>query len=794
MLGCTIEQLLDRPVADFTHPDDIRASESALKKVIDEKVKITLDKRYCRADGSVVWTRHSLTCIDDCDSNFPCVLAVTVDLTDRRYEEEALRASEERYRTLFESIDEGFCVMQLLRDDGQSVWDGCFVEINPAFERHSGLQNALGKRMRELTPDISDSWFDVYVGVVATGHSVRFESYVKALERWFTVNTFRVGKPEDHRVAILFSDITEQKAVQTELFVINERLKLAVEGSGDGIWDWNIKTNAVDFSTRWCEMLGYEEGEISTIEAWRRLVHPDDLARVLLDLQACLDGKSRSYSCEHRMKVKGSGWKWVLARGIVVARDGHRKPLRMTGTLTDIAERKQADELIWKHANFDILTGLPNRRLFRDRLDQEVRKAERTGNRLGLLFIDLDRFKEVNDLLGHDAGDLLLQQASQRLQRCVRKSDTVARLGGDEFTVILTELESLVHVEQVCTKILDALASPFCIAGETAYLSGSIGITIHPQDARTSDELIRKADQAMYAAKSAGKNRFSYFTAAMDEQARLKIKMAGELRVALASGQLEVYYQPVIHLAQRRIVKAEALLRWHHPTFGVIEPARFIPLAEDSGLIDEIGEWVFSQAVGCSKRWGGRLGVPFQIGVNKSPAQFLLQAGPEKWMHEVEQLELPRRSISVEITEGMLLHASPKVTSKLLEYRDAGIQVAIDDFGTGYSSMAYLKKFDINYLKIDQSFVTDIMTDDGNRTIAESIIAMAHKLGLEVIAEGIETQEQEDILIAAGCDYGQGYLFSEALPSDSFEHLLISGGGTWKQAAQNGTGNSAGRL
>jgi EAL domain-containing protein (putative c-di-GMP-specific phosphodiesterase class I) len=279
----------------------------------------------------------------------------------------------------------------------------------------------------------------------------------------------------------------------------------------------------------------------------------------------------------------------------------------------------------------------------------------------------------------------------------------------------------------------------------------------------------------------------------MDEQARLKMRMAGELRVALASGQLEVYYQPVIHLAQRRIVKAEALLRWHHPAFGLIEPAYFIPLAEESGLIDEIGEWVFSQAAGCSKRWGSRLGAPFQIGVNKSPAQFLLQAGPEKWMREVEQLELPRKSISVEITEGMLLHASPKVTDKLLEYRDAGIQVAIDDFGTGYSSMAYLKKFDINYLKIDQSFVTDIMTDDGNRTIAESIIAMAHKLGLEVIAEGIETQEQQDILTAAGCDYGQGYLFSEALPQDLFEHLLVSGAGKWEQAARTRAGNSAGR-
>ncbi len=418
----------------------------------------------------------------------------------------------------------------------------------------------------------------------------------------------------------------------------------------------------------------------------------------------------------------------------------------MTGTMSDISARKEADEKIWHHANFDALTGLPNRRLFRDRLDQEVLKAARSGFQVALLFIDLDRFKQVNDLLGHDAGDLLLAQCANRIKGCVRDSDTVARLGGDEFTVILTALESPTRIEHVCQKILQTLESPFPIGKEIAYMSGSIGVTIYPNDATTSEELIRKADQAMYAAKNAGKNQFSYFTYAMDENAHLRLRLGSELRGALPAGQFEVYYQPVLDLARGGLSKAEALLRWHHPRLGVMEPASFIPLAEETGLINQIGSWVFKQAASCSRLWSARLGEGFQVSVNKSPIQFLSHNDDADWLQHL----------------------------KLLDYRDAGIQVAIDDFGTGYSSMAYLKKFDIDYLKIDQSFVREIATDEGSRTIAESIIVMAHKLGLKVIAEGVETEEQLAILVQAGCDYGQGFLFSAALPAAAFEELLLA--------------------
>ncbi|HZV98267.1 MAG TPA: EAL domain-containing protein [Methylophilaceae bacterium] len=570
-------------------------------------------------------------------------------------------------------------------------------------------------------------------------------------------------------------DITEEKRIQEELLVTHNRLALAIEGSGDGIWELDVNSQVLTASRRLKEMFGYDDSEVpDEIPDWISLVHPDDQERVTASLQACLRGETPSYICEYRVQCKDGSWKWILTRGVIVERDAFQRPLRMSGTKTDISERKEADEQIWHYANFDPLTGLPNRRLFRDRLDHEVKKAHRNRQSLCLMFIDLDRFKEVNDSLGHNAGDQLLIQSALRIKGCIRDTDTVARLGGDEFTVILAELDHLNDIEIITQKILDALSKPYSLGRNKVYLSASIGLTIYPDDALTTEELIRKADQAMYAAKNAGKNQFSYFTKSMDQEAHTRMRLVNDLRHALVDGQLEVYFQPVVELKNRCIAKAEALIRWHHPELGEIEPCVFIPLAEESGLIDEIGGWVFKEAAVYSKKWRGLIGRNIQIGVNKSPIQFLSKKGDEDWRAYLAKHKLPTKSISVEITEGLLLHASDKVINRLLEYKDAGIQVALDDFGTGYSSMAYLKKFDIDYLKIDRSFITDITTETTNQTIAESMILMAHKLGLKVIAEGIETDEQEALLKEAGCDFGQGYFYSKALPVQEFEYLLMA--------------------
>jgi diguanylate cyclase (GGDEF)-like protein len=393
---------------------------------------------------------------------------------------------------------------------------------------------------------------------------------------------------------------------------------------------------------------------------------------------------------------------------------------------------------------------------------------------LALLFIDLDRFKEANDLLGHTIGDEVLVEAARRIRSCVRQSDTVARLGGDEFTAILNELDGTSHVERAAQKINETLSKPFCLGNEVVYLSASIGITLYPNDAADAENLIRNADQAMYVVKNEGRNHFSYFTPSMQREANERLHLINDLRNALARQQLQVHYQPIIDLSSGLVVKAEALLRWLHPRLGMIEPVRFIAFAEEAGLISEIGDWVFRQAASCSRHWGKLVGAPFPVSINKSPVQFVARLNEVNWEAHLQELGLTGSSVSVEITEGLLLDASPYVTAKLRQYHNAGIKVAIDDFGTGYSSIAYLKKFSVDYLKIDQSFVRDIGSDVGDRAIVRSIIAMAHELGLQVIAEGIETSEQKQFLVDGQCDFGQGFLFSRAVPAAEFERLFCA--------------------
>lgn len=556
---------------------------------------------------------------------------------------------------------------------------------------------------------------------------------------------------------------------------VEERWRFALGSTGAGVWDQDIRANRILLSSRCKAMLGYADDEIGThMDDWLQHIHPDDLPALMAARQKLFDGSRDTFTNEHRKRCKDGSWKWIQAHGMVAARDAANAPVRVIGTYLDISERRQAEETIQRQANFDPLTQLPNRRLFLDRLGQEIIKSRRTDLSLALLLIDLDEFKEVNDTLGHDAGDILLQETAHRIRSCIRDTDTVSRLGGDEFTVILTDLSDRTHIEDIAQKILGRLAEPFHLGDEVAYVTASIGITLYPSDAGDIDTLMKHADQAMYAAKKHGRNRFFYFTASLQEAAQSRLKLTRELREAVAARQFLIHFQPIVELSSGRIHKAEALLRWQHPERGLVNPKDFIPLAEETGLINEIGDWVFRESARHAKDWCRAFGTDFQISVNMSPVQFrgVGFARSEAWLRHMQDIGLSGTNLIIEITENLLLHAHADITELLLRFRNAGMQIAIDDFGTGYGTLSYLKQFPIDYLKIDRSFVRDIETDANDMALSRAIIVMAHELGLKVIAEGVETAGQRSLLAAAGCDYEQGYLYAKPLTQDAFEALM----------------------
>lgn len=435
---------------------------------------------------------------------------------------------------------------------------------------------------------------------------------------------------------------------------------------------------------------------------------------------------------------------------------------------SDITEAKRAEEIILHQANHDLLTDLPNRRL----VLEAVRRHAAECGRVGFLLIDLDRFKEINDSLGHAVGDLLLVEAASRIQDRAPPGALVGHLGADEFVVVLPGADG--HgLETSAEGIRQVLSEPFLLGIEAVHVTASLGGALIPEDGTDPDESFSNADQAVREAKTTGRDRFRRFSDAMRRKTQARIQMAADLRGALAGGQLEVFYQPIVDMRTRRIVKAEALLRWRHPERGFVSPTEFIPVAEETGMICEIGEWVFHRAAETAARvWRGRPGLhPIQIAVNKSPRQFFSSSDHGDWISHLKDLGIPAGLLSIEVTEGLLLDSHGTILDQLATFRNAGIHVALDDFGTGYSAMSYLKRFELDVLKIDQSFVRDMAEDPKDRAIVEAILAMAHKLGMKVVAEGIETEGQASLLSAAGCDFGQGYLFAKPMPGDAFEAL-----------------------
>ncbi|AWI89822.1 PAS domain S-box protein [Methylobacterium sp. DM1] len=565
-------------------------------------------------------------------------------------------------------------------------------------------------------------------------------------------------------------DVTARKASEDALRLSEERLALALDSGSDGLWDWDVTTGATWFSDRWQIMLGYEPGEIEGhIRSWLALTHSDDVASAQRLLADHVEGRTPLLECEYRVRTKDGTYTWVLARGKVVTRDASGSPLRIVGTHIDIAARKHAEQQIEHLALHDALTGLPNRTLFRDRLGNEMDSAERRSQTFAVLACDLDRFKAVNDSLGHPAGDSLLRIVAERLRASTRDGDTVGRLGGDEFAIVLSGLDDPQDAAATARRIIDAVRQPFNLNGRVASVGVSIGIAVGPQEGSDPDQLFKNADIALYRAKAAGRNTYRFYEPDMDAAAVARTALELDMREAAGRSEFVLFYQPVVDLATGSTTGFEALMRWQHPSRGLVGPAEFIPLAEETGQIVTLGTWALQEACREAAGWPQ----DFRVAVNVSASQFAQPGLELSVTSALAASGLPPERLELEITESVLMSGAVNAIDCLHRLRARGVRIALDDFGTGFSSLSYLRRFPFDKIKIDRSFIRDI-GDADTAAIVRAIVGLGERLGASITAEGVEDERQLADVRREGCTEVQGYLLSKPLPAPealNFAHV-----------------------
>jgi diguanylate cyclase (GGDEF)-like protein/PAS domain S-box-containing protein len=552
-----------------------------------------------------------------------------------------------------------------------------------------------------------------------------------------------------------------------------ERYAVAVRATNDGIWDWDLAAGTMHFSDRWRTLVGCEKLASDRPEAWFDLVHPDDIKRLRREIDHHLDGGSTHFENEHRIRRSDGEWRWVLTRGLTT-RDAGGRPTRITGSLSDITDRRSAQDQLIHDALHDGLTGLPNRTLLMDRLAQSLSRFERDpGYGCAVLYIDVDRFKLVNDSLSHAAGDRLLTVLARRVEHILRRGDTLARIGGDEFTVLLNGISSPQEAVEIATRVGQTISQPITFDERTLTIAASIGIAHNLSGAVDPDELVRNADIAMYDAKIHGGGRSEIFDATMHQRVVDRISLETELREAIELKRLRAFFQPIVNLHTRALHGLEALARWPAGE-RTVPPSEFIPVAEESGLIGQLGLLILGESCQALGEWRrrGLIDPDITVSVNVSIRQIADASFAEHVRAVLGETELPAANLVLEITESTLIENPQLVSTVLGELIDLGVTVQLDDFGTGYSSLTVLHDFPGDTLKIDRAFVETMIERSKSETIIRSIVGLAHNLDLRVIAEGIETADQLQALTALGCEYGQGYFFSRPLAPEQIETML----------------------